>query len=137
MTISDAELTALYGNGLRPDTAARLIDDLRDARAQYAELERAEMIRDEASRAQYAELMTRDQHNRAHGMHVQAENDDLRARLAVVEALCDNELARFEANLKAWGERFNSHAGFVEAVRAAATGDGPQPADIDQEADRG
>lgn len=30
--ISDAELTVLYGNGLRPETAMRLIDDLRRER---------------------------------------------------------------------------------------------------------
>lgn len=30
--ISDAELTVLYGNGLRPETAMRLIDEIRRER---------------------------------------------------------------------------------------------------------
>lgn len=97
MNISDAELSAMYGRGLHPDTAVRVFDELRRVKAK---LNDSRAINDELLiRVERAEA----QEGHWHRAFDQAldERDALRVRLVETEALAE----RWNAEAVEFAER--------------------------------
>ena len=118
------------------DEVDRLRAELADALAQYAELERAEMAREEMrEKAEYDRDCAREA-----GKVYQRRAEEAEAALARVEALCDARTPEGQCLYGEDGEPCESHCDcswgelWHESVRAALAGDAP-PAQLRAESE--